>query len=122
MNAMAFFKTARPFFFLLLGLGLMALSSCEKENSSRVKYEVDCPSGCNVTYLTTRMSVENDVSGNWSRTFNIGHGEAFFLSAVKTSAFGNARVTVFIEGESFAVDQNNIPFGAAIVEGVVPVD
>lgn len=107
-------------FRLFLWFALVGLNACDKEHSSRVKYEVNCPSGCNVTYLTTRMSVENNVNGSWSRTFNISHGEPFFLSAVKTSAFGNALVTVFIDGESFAVDQNNAPFGAAVVEGTVP--
>ncbi len=122
MSSFFLHKSIRPLAILIVAVGFFSLTACDKEHSSRVKYEVRCPGGCTVTYLSGTLSTEHGVSGNWSKTFNIDKGEPFFLSAAKTSVLGNASVVVYIDGQSFAAHQNNAPYGAAVVEGQVPLD
>jgi hypothetical protein len=95
--------------------------ACDKENTSRVKYEVRCPSGCNVVYLSSTPTNINGVSGNWSTTLRMPKGDPFFLSALKTSVLGNVTVTVTIDGQSVAADQSSLPYGIAVVEGQIPL-
>lgn len=107
--------------FPLLGLFSLAMlfSACDKENTSRVKYEVQCPSGCQVIYKTSTMS-NREVSGNWSSSFRMDNDDFFFISATKTTVLGSVTVKVSIDGESVAVDQTSVPYGTAIVDG--PID
>ena len=96
------------------------LTTCKPENASRVKYEVRCPSGCNVIYRSGGLVYENGVSGNWSTSMFIDHGEPFFLSATKTTVVGSVRTTVYIDKVSVANQETGIPFGTVFVEGTVP--
>lgn len=103
-----------------MALLLPALSTCKKDHASRVKYEVRCPSGCNVAYFSGRMVFENGVSGTWSVTQWVDHGENYFLSATKTSVLGSVSATVYIDRESVANQETNLPYGTVVVEGPVP--
>lgn len=105
----------------LLFLGLLVLllnTGCEKEGFSRVKYEVQCSGDCEVIYKNSSLSTRQ-VSGSWSVSFQMIDDDLFFLSATKTSTFGSASVKVSIDGEAVAFDETIVPFGTAVVEGVV---
>lgn len=106
--------------FTLFGLFslMMLFAACDKETTSRVKYEVQCSGGCQVVYRNSSLATEV-VSGNWSVSFRLNNDDFFFLSATKTTALGNVTVKVSIDGESVAVDQSNLPFATAIVEGPI---
>lgn len=104
---------------LFFALAALLFSGCDKENTSRVKYEVRCPGGCQVVYKSSTFTNEV-VEGNWSVSFRMDNDDFFFLSATKTTVIGNVTVTVSIDGESVAVDQTSLPYGTAVVEG--PID
>jgi hypothetical protein len=104
---------------LFLGLLILLLSSgCEKEGFSRVKYEVQCNGDCEVIYKSSSLS-NRVVSGSWSVSFQMMDDDLYFLSATKTSTFGSASVKVSIDGEAVAFDETIVPFGTAVVEGVI---
>ena len=99
---------------------MLLFFSCDREGTRRVKYEVRCPSGCDVVYLSGVLVYENGISGSWSTSHRIASGESFSLSAVKTSAFGNLTARVYVDGKLHDSKESNLPFIPVLVEGIVP--
>lgn len=99
----------------------LLFSSCDKD-SKRVKYEVGCPSGCDIAYSSSsgRIVFENGQSGNWSVSHRFSSGDSFYLRATKSTALGNIRARVYIDGEVVMADESGLPFATLVLEGIVP--
>lgn len=97
----------------------LLFSSCDKD-SKRVKYEVRCPSGCDIVYKSGVLVFENGKSGTWSVNQRVNSGDNFYLSTTKNTAVGNIRARVYVDGDLVMADESGAPFATLVLEGIIP--